>query len=404
MSGFLNRRTPPTIITLVIMAGLGPLNMNIILPALPAIEIHFQTPYVAVQLLISAYLAMTALVQIALGPLSDRYGRRPVMLVSIIITLISTLGCIYAPNFEVLLISRLVQTAVVSGIALSRAVIRDLVEPDEAASMIGYVTMGMAVMPMLGPAVGGYLSELYGWQSTFWVGFVFTLIVLWLVYFDLGETNQHKSSSFRQQIGAYPELFRSRRFWGYSLCAAFTVGAFFAFLGGGPYVATEMLDMSPATLGAYFALTAVGYMVGNFFSGMFARRVGINRMMLIGNMIAASGMLLAFVVFKLGLHHPISFFGCMSFIGLGNGITLPSANAGIVSVRPHLAGSASGLGGAIMVGGGAVLSVVAGSLLGPDTGPYPLIFVIMLSSIAGMVSTLYVIHVDRLVAKENTSA
>ena len=118
-------------------------------------------------------------------------------------------------------------------------------------------------------------------------------------------------------------------------------------------------------------------------------------MMMSGNIVAASGMVLAIALFGAGLHHPLSLFGPVFFTGVGNGLTLPSANAGMVSVKPHLAGSASGLGGAMQVGGGAALSVVAGALLTTRSGPFPLLWVMFLSSAAAAMSTLYLIHVAR---------
>jgi DHA1 family bicyclomycin/chloramphenicol resistance-like MFS transporter len=219
-----------------------------------------------------------------------------------------------------------------------------------------------------------------------------------LLLTDLGETNHHRSSSMLKQFGAYPELMRSRRFWGYTLTATFASGAFFSFLGGGPFVATEILGMQPSQLGFYFMFIALGYMGGNFISGRFSRQIGINRMMVTGCIIATLGMGLSLILFLAGLWHPLSFFGPVLFVGLGNGITLPSANAGIVSVRPHLAGSASGLGGAMMIGGGAALSALSGAILSAETGPYPLILVMLVSCVTGVCATLYVIKVERSLA------
>ncbi|MEX3009509.1 multidrug effflux MFS transporter [Hoeflea sp. TYP-13] len=380
------------------MTGAGALNMNVLLPSLPGIARDFGVSYSYVQLLISAYLAATAFMQLIIGPLSDRFGRRPVLLVSLAIFIAATILCIFAPNFEILLIGRLIQTIVVSGLALSRAIVRDMVGTDEAASMFGYITMGMALVPMIGPMIGGVLDEIYGWQAAFAVSLVFGIFVLMLVWSDLGETNRNRSASFGAQFRAYPELIRSRRFWGYALSAAFTSGSFFAFLGGAPYVSVEFLGLSPSGLGAYFALTALGYMGGNFISGRYSQRFGINTMLLSGNIITALGMVGSIITFSLGSTHPMAFFGYMIFIGVGNGISLPSANAGVVSVRPHLAGSAAGLGGALMIGGGAALSVLSGSMLSPETGPYPLLYIMLISAIAGAMMALYVIHVARQVA------
>src|SRR5690606_17531591 len=154
---------------------------------------------------------------------------------------------------------------------------------------------------------------------------------------------------------------------------------FFAFLGGGPYVATELLGLSPSVYGLYFAVVSLGYMFGNLISGRYSRAIGINRMMLLGNVVAAVGMGLSIPLFLAGYDHPFSFFGPTFFLGVGNGITLPSANAGLVSVRPHLAGSASGLGGAMQIGVGAALSVLGGALLSQETGPYPLLVLMLIS-------------------------
>jgi DHA1 family bicyclomycin/chloramphenicol resistance-like MFS transporter len=269
-----------------------------------------------------------------------------------------------------------------------------MVPPDEAASMIGYVTMGMSMVPMVAPMLGGFLDEALGWQAVFAFTFLFGLGVLALIWADLGETNQAPSASFAAQFRAYPQLFRSRRFWGYAATAAFASGAFFAFLGGGPWVAAEVLGMSPSALGFHFGFIAVGYMIGNFLSGRYAGRVGLNRMMLLGGLVATLGLMLGVGLFALGITTPLSFFGSVLFVGLGNGLLLPSANAGIVSVRPQLAGSASGLGGALMIGGGAALSAIAGALLGPGTGAWPLLWVMLASSALGLAPTLDVMRVS----------
>lgn len=390
---FLDPQTPPHIVTLVLMAGIGALNMNIFLPSLPGMAAYFETDYAVVQLTVSLYLAGTALLQVFIGPLSDRFGRRPVMIAGLWIFLAATLLCVFAPTVEILLFGRVLQAAVIAGLVLSRAVVRDMVGPARAASMIGYVTMGMTLAPMVGPTLGGVLDQMFGWQANFVATFVCGVIALLVVWRDLGETNTAMSASFAQQFRAYPELLRARRFWGYTLTATFASGAFFSFLGGGPYVATNMLGMTPAELGYHFFFIAFGYMIGNFLAGRFSTVIGLNQMMVIGNTVAASGMVLAIALALGGLSHPMAFFGPIFFVGFGNGMTLPNANAGIVSVRPHLAGSASGLGGALMIGGGAALSVVASTLLSETSGPYPLLVVMLLSSLAGVAASLYVVYV-----------
>jgi MFS transporter, DHA1 family, multidrug resistance protein len=369
--------------------------MNMLLPSLPSLANHFHADYAVAALAVSAYLGVTAVLQVFLGPLSDRFGRRPVVLASLGIFLLATAGCIVAPSMEVFLAFRLLGAAVASGLVLSRAIVRDMVEPDQAASMIGYVTMGMSLMPMVGPMLGGFLDEAFGWEAVFVFTFFAGLFATWLMWADLGETNANRSASFAAQFRSYPELARSRRFWGYSATATLASGAFFAFLGGGPYVASSILGLSPAALGFYFGFIATGYMLGNFLSGRYAARVGINRMMLLGGLVSTGGMALSLLAFGLGIVSGPVFFGTIAFVGVGNGLLLPSANAGIVSVRPHLAGSASGLGGALMIGGGAALASMTGALLGPATGAWPLLIVMFVCSLLGILSTLYVMAVAR---------
>lgn len=391
----LDRTTPPHILTLVMAAATAAVAMNVFLPSLPGMAEYFEADYGIVQLAVSLYLVATAILQLGIGPASDRFGRRPVMLASFAIFIASTFAATYAPTIEIFLVCRVLQAFAAAGMVLSRAIVRDTVGTDEAASRIGYITMGMTVAPMIGPLIGGFLDELYGWQATFHLMLAFGVLAFAVVWLDLGETNHSRSASMSSQLKNYPELFRSRRFWGYAATAAFTSGAFFAFLGGGPFVATVQLNLSPSQYGMYFVLITFGYMLGNFISGRFSRVVGIHPMMLAGNLVSAVGMALSIGLFAAGLYHPLALFGPTFFVGIGNGVTLPNATAGIVSVRPHLAGTASGLGGALQIGGGAVLSVVAGALLAPGSGPYPLLFVMFFSSIAGVLATLYVIHVAR---------
>jgi DHA1 family bicyclomycin/chloramphenicol resistance-like MFS transporter len=389
---FLDRTTPPHIATLILMAGIGALSLNVFLPSLPTMAEHFGVEYALMQLSVSAYLATTALVQVAIGPFSDRYGRRPVMIGTVVIFTIASVGAVYAPNFTVFLIFRLLQTAIATGFVISRAVVRDMVPQDQAASMIGYVTMGMSIVPMMGPAVGGVLDEAFGWQASFWMLAGGGLLLLILLYFDQGETFIKREGGFAAQVREYPKLLTSQRFWGYCLAAAFASGAFFAYLGGAPFVGTEVFAMEPAELGLYFGSPAIGYLIGNGLSGRYSVRVGVNRMVLIGALLTVAGMSTLMLLDLAGFSHPLVFFGFMICIGLGNGILLPNANAGMLSVRPALAGSAAGLGGAFMIGGGAALSVIAGFVLGPDTGARPLIILMLLTTLASVVCALWVMR------------
>ncbi|WP_300032152.1 multidrug effflux MFS transporter [uncultured Roseobacter sp.] len=396
---FLDRTTPPHIATLILLAGMSAIVMNMFLPSLPKMTEHFQTEYGIMQLSVALYLGISGALQVFIGPVSDKFGRRPVILGGLALFLVATLGCIYAPTVEIFLFFRMCQAVVATAMVLSRAAVRDMFDQDRAASMIGYVTMGMAIVPMVSPMLGGLLDEYFGWKANFWALFVLGALTLWLAWADQGETFKASGKSLIEQFGEYPELLRSPRFWGYSLAAGFCSGAFFAYLGGGPFVGSVVFGLSPVLVGFFFGAPAIGYFFGNMFTGILAQRVGINRLILVGCLINASGTFLSLGIFLAGQGTALSFFGLMTFVGLGNGLVIPNATAGMLSVRPHLAGTASGLGGAIMIGGGAALSALAGALLGPGTGALPLLWIMSGTALAAVASIIAVFHRERRLSK-----
>ena len=392
---YLNNSTPPHILTLVLLAGMAALSMNIFLPSLPGMTAYFDTTYAIMNLSISMYLAFTALLQLFIGPISDRVGRRPVVLVSFVIFFIATIGCLLSTSIEVFLFFRMLQAFIVTGMVLSRAIVRDIVEDKKAASMIGYVTMGMAMVPMFAPAIGGFLNDLFGWKANFSMLLFIGIIIAALAYFDLGETNNNISKGFSKQFKEYPELFKSRRFWAYSFTTVFASGSFFSFIGGAPFVSTNSFELSSSAFGIYFGVTTLGYVVGSFISGKFSERFGIHFMLLQGSWITALGLLLSLFIFWLGFGSATVFFGCMILAGVGNGMVLPNANAGLLSVRPSLAGSASGIGGAIMLGGGAFLAYLAGLISTEQAGPYPLMYLMIFTAFAALFIVRYIIFLER---------
>ena len=400
----LRHRTPPHILTLVALVGVSTLSMNVFLPSLPAMARWFQADYALIQLSVGAYLGVNAVLQLIVGPLSDRFGRRPVILAGIALFMLATLGCLWAPTIEVFLVFRMAQAAIVTAMVLSRAVVRDLYPQDQAASMLGWVTMGMSVVPMIGPAIGGALEAAFGWQSNFWL-LLASGAALWLLtYVDLGETAPRTDTRFRDQVRQYPDLLTSRRFWGYCAASAFASGAFFAYLGGAPYVGAEVYGMDPATLGVFFGAPALGYLIGNGISGRFSKEAGIDRMILWGALGQVTGLATLLVLTLAGLTSHWVFFGFITFVGLGNGLVIPNATAGMLSVKPHLAGTASGLGGAMMIGGGAALSAVAGWLLGFGGGVLPLIVLMVASGSASIAAILLTIRRNRRLSAAARSA
>lgn len=394
-SVFLDRRSPPHILTLVMIAGMSALVMNIFLPSLPQMADYFSADYGVMQLSVSLYLGFNAVLQIFIGPISDRLGRRKVLLGSIALFMVATVGALLATDVVTFLLFRMAQAVIVAGLVLSRAVVRDMVPQDEAAAKIGYVTMGMALVPMISPMVGGVMDEVFGWRSTFYLMLGLGGLLFALVWADLGETAELRGVRMIDQIREYPDLLRARRFWGYSLTAAFTAALFFAFLGGAPFVGTEVFGLSPSALGFYFGAPAVGYALGNLLTGVFSRRYGINAMILVGSLIGAAGIALLILLWAGGLAPAPVFFGTFVLTGIANGLVMPNATAGLLSVRPHMAGTASGLGGALMLGGGASVSALSGVLLQPGSGPMPLLILMLVAAILSVLAILYVIRREK---------
>ena len=234
------KRTAPHILTLIALSGVAALSMNVFLPSLPGMARDFGVDYAVMQLSVSAYIGASAVLQLLAGPVSDRYGRRPVVLVGLVIFLLATLGTLTARDAGLFLLFRLIQSAIAVCMLVPRAVVRDMFDGNRAASMIGYVTMGMSVVPMIAPVIGGVLDEAFGWRANFAVMGLLGLVVLAVAWRDLGETVRGGGIPLREQVANYPVLARSVRFWGYCGAATMASGSFFAYLGGAPFVGGQV--------------------------------------------------------------------------------------------------------------------------------------------------------------------
>ena len=388
---FLNRSTPPHILTLILLASISALTMNIFLPSLPNIASELNSSTSILGLSVGIYLASSAVLQLIIGPFSDQFGRRPLILWSLIIFCISTLATVFVTNTAQFLILRIFQAISASCMVLARAIVRDTTESiEKAGSKIAYVTMGMALVPMVGPAIGGLLDYQYGWEASFWLLFILGLVILIVSFFDVGETLSNHNQSFLQQISTYPSLLRSKRFWGYCLSSAFVSGAFFSYLGGAPFVGNEVFGLEPKDLGFWFGAPAIGYVLGNFLSGRFSTKIGLDKMIFLGVTTALFGVSISLTISLLDHGSVLSFFGLMTLVGLGNGMSIPNATAAMMSINPKLAGTAAGLGSAIMIGGGAALSAIANFILIPGSSEIPLIMLMWTSVFCGLCSVAYV--------------
>jgi Bcr/CflA subfamily drug resistance transporter len=388
--------------TLVLLSGLSVVSLNMFLPSLSNIAAEFQAGYgLLASMSIAGYAGMTTVLQLLIGPFSDRFGRRPVILVSLVIYILGSLGCLLATDVWTFLLFRTIQAAIVSGFALSRVIIRDTEPAQKAAGLMGYLSIAWAIAPMLAPMLGGALDLLFGWRANFIAFLVFGAAVLALCWFDLGETNKNPSETFTKQFKSFPSLFRSWPFWGYSLCMAFSMGALYAFLAAAPLVATAVLRMSPATLGIYMGSTAAGFILGSFVSGRFAAHYPLTTMIVAGRVVAFAGLTVGLGLLLAGIVHEFSLFGSCVFLGVGNGISMPSSNVGAMSVRPELVGSAAGLSGALTGAGGALMSGITSTVLNEANAAFVLLGMMLVSSTMALLAALLVLCLDRRKTKGN---
>ena len=355
----------PPIWILIAATATGPLALNIFVPSMPGLVRVFDTDYATIQLTLTLYLVGVALAQLAYGPLSDRFGRRPALLWGLAIYAVASLMCAMAWSIEALIVGRILQAVGgCAGMVLGRAIVRDVFDRDRAAGAIALITMAMAVAPAIAPTIGGLLEAEFGWHTTFLVPAVMGVVVLFGAARGLNETNLTPIPRIDvvDMLRSYGELLRSRAFIGYAGNTAMSVGAFFAFLAGGPYVVIEILHKHPSEYGFYFVLISGGYMTGNFAASRLSARLGLDRMIPVGVAISTVGAVVGVAVLFAGIVTSASVFLPMMVVAIGNGLSQPNGIAGAVSVNPRIAGAASGLLGFGQMACGAVFTIVMGIL------------------------------------------
>ena len=371
------------------------MSLNMFLPSLANISADLKTDYSTVSWAVSGYLAITAVIQLIIGPLSDRIGRRPVLLAALLVFTIASVGCAFAPNVAVFLTCRMLQGGIIGGYALSLAIVRDTRTEREAVSLIGYIGMGMAIAPMIGPMLGGVLDTFFGWRSVFSFYAVAGIGLLLLCWVDLGETKPQRLEDAATPVPGTTTLIREPLFWAYALCSTLSVGAFYIFLTGAPLVAQSMFNVTTAELGFYIGTITVGFMIGGFLAGRVGKNFDPTTMMIAGRVVACVGLAGGLALLFSGITSAELFFASTIFVGLGNGITMPGSNAGAMSVRPDLAGSAAGLSGALIVAGGAILTAATGNLVPPTNGAFALLLLMLAASVLALLFAVWAVWLRR---------
>ena len=375
---------------LIAMTGVSSLSLNILVPAIPSLVVKFATEPANVQLTVSLYLMGLAVAQLVFGPLSDRIGRRPAVLTGLALATAASTSAIFAGTITSLVIWRFVQSLGAStGQTIGRAIIRDLYAREQAASMIGLITSAVVLMPMMAPLIGGILDTLFGWESIFVFSAALAgLVFVWAVL-ALPETRKisgvpAEGSRFVSDLRA---LAASPRFFGYALCAALGSAPFFSFLAGAPHVVVTMLQRTSAEYGLWFFLPSIGFMTGNFAVSRLTARFGIDALIWAGVAFTIIGCLINAAVYAaLPGWDMATIFVPQVIIGIGNGLLLPTAVAGAVSIRPQVAGTASGATGFIQMIIGAGAAQLSGYVVAGAESAMPLLLLMLFFGVATAVA------------------
>ncbi|MBL4747586.1 MAG: multidrug effflux MFS transporter [Magnetovibrio sp.] len=386
------RLNPQSLYMTVLITSLvatGPLSTDMYLPALPAIRTAFGVDTFAVQLTLSVFLLGLACAQLILGPVSDKFGRRPVLLGGFALYFIASVACAVASNIEFLILARFFQAiGVCAGGVVGRAVVRDVHGPEHAVRMLAFMSSAIAIAPLLAPLIGGQLTLTLGWTSVFWTMSVIAAVLLLITLLTLPETNlwtRADALNPKRFARNYGSLLKDGAYRSYMLAGAFNFSGLFAFISGASFVLIEDLGLDVEFFGFAFGFVVIGFMVGAQISGHFAKRVGIARMVEWGGRLAiVSGSIGLTVQFFV----PPSVFSViipMALYLVSVGLVLPNAMAGAIAPHQDMAGAASALFGFVQMAMAGCVGMLVGRL--HDGTPVPMMAIITACGVLGWLFT-----------------
>ncbi len=361
----------PVTVLLTALVALGPLSTDLYLPSLPSLARYFAVGVDDIQLTLSVFLVGLATAQLVYGPLSDRFGRRPVLLVGLAIYVIASFVCMLSPSVPVLVVARFVQAVgACVGPVLGRAVVRDVYGREGAARVLAYMSAAMALAPAIGPILGGFLEEWFGWRINFLALLIYGSAGLLFAWRILPETNKApdlQAAQFVRIILGYRGLLNHRAYVGYVFCCAFAYSGIFAFISGSSYVLQEVVGLGPIGFGLCFAGVVIGYIIGTIVAGRLSRRLGIDRLIAVGAGIGVAGgaLLLALALAgstRSGLAGALLIVGPMLVFMIGVGLVLPNSIAGAIGPFPRAAGAASALLGFTQMTAAAAIGIAVAAL------------------------------------------
>jgi DHA1 family bicyclomycin/chloramphenicol resistance-like MFS transporter len=382
-------RSKLMLMLLVVMTGIAPISLYMLVPTLPVLAKTFDSSISLAQMTVSLYMVGIACSQLIMGPLSDKFGRRPVLLAGMSLMVAASVACVFAETLPQLIVARFFQAlGGASGMVISRAIVRDLYARDQISARLSLVIAVMMIAQMLSPLTGGLLDLAFGWRAIFCLITTASLATVIAIAFLLPETRRVRAANngFRGDVRS---LFTDRGFVGYLLCQVLASQIIFAFAGGGPYIVVTQMGRNSAEYGAWFATTGFAFLIGNVFCVRFAPRHSLEKLIWFGLALQLFGSLLNLVWSVTGLNQmPLWLFGTQMIVMVANAFVLSNAVAGAISVRPDAAGTASGAMGFLQQGVGALVSQLGAYLGGHFMTTLPLmsfVFVLSLGCAASMI-------------------
>ncbi len=351
------------LLVLVANVGIGLMAMTICVPSMPAWEGVFQATTADVQLTYSAYLLAFALMQLFCGPLSDRFGRRPVILVGLVIVVAGGALAAVAPTIEVLIAARAIQAGgATAGMVVGRALVQDMFDGSDRTRVLAYMGIAMGATPPVFVLLGGYLHAYVGWQSTF----VFVAVAAALLFVTSAlvlppvPRRRPPADQPRQNfLSVYAMLLGNRVFLMYALAIAGCSTAFYVYLAGTPAVLNR-LGVGPESVGWYLLFCTGAYVCGNFLTTRIVHRVGERRLLGFGETVAMVGPLLALAIGLSGNESAAIFLLPLILMGFGHGLVIPPSLTGAIGQHPQHAGAAAAVSGSMQQAGGAIAAYALG--------------------------------------------